>query len=180
MRYLGGTMPKIYGYRNTKAKPATPATCTGIPYENWRNEFIPPLLTPVIRADFDSNWWAALFTWRVRPYESDCVVPANAIANAAANLGQSHPIVTLLELASKLPTTPLGDFTLARRCTELKIHENVAQRTYTYFTAHYPLLSTLEHHLVYALNSINQSQWYEYIRAIDELKGVLQCTFPTP
>jgi hypothetical protein len=91
-KFLGGTMPTIYGYKWTMKVPIDATSCVGTEYRDWRDPFIKSLFTKRIGKLF--NYWE----WAHAADDSNNHSPSEKNYQAVkAALGASHPIAKLFK-----------------------------------------------------------------------------------
>jgi len=88
---FGQSMPTIYGYKSTEAKPVVSTTCVGVPYATWRKTFIASLMTPERLALIAEAAW-------LDPGDLNISWPGSEDrAWLTTTLGAQHPIVDVVQ-----------------------------------------------------------------------------------
>lgn len=176
---MGGTMPPIYGYKNTLSKPIKAEQCKGKLYSQWRDEYILGLMTD---ADWEmvNQWqWSQIVSSPYRPWEDREKDTTWMAKVAAAELGADHPVSRFMEkhvkaksaLSRHSKEAKRAEYlanlagTLGKRGRALRNPAKEAERTL--FTR-YPLLGLSDIGLSFLLGTPEDRQvWYGYLRLVD-------------
>lgn len=166
---IGLSLPSIIGYRSTKAKPVSVASCMGTEYSNWCDEALPKLLMDVPEVRH-----AAVAMRRV--FEYDChaawTSDTSGMSMITTELGVDHPIVTTLNGIRRDRMTVSGSsvpVTVAAREIMMSSHvlqamiEEDSSNALQIISNRYPLLKTVS----WALSGVHARLWIDYVRLID-------------
>lgn len=85
---FGRTLPTIYGYKSTEAKPIDPKKIVGVHYDKWRETFLDSLITPEVISQIN------LMFWREALGSGGNNTPMRSqVEKLAKTLGIQHPLV---------------------------------------------------------------------------------------
>lgn len=170
---FGGDLPTIYGYKTTQKKPISTKDCLGTHYPDWRDKFVPTLLTPQVKDQF------ALWQWleAVRQHKNNWrsrAVDKRVYDKMVSELGPDHLITILVKnnyegaAYFKKNGSLSGALTsLAERTPELKFDASVASKTLDLLYEKYPLLN-LEGCSIADSWGSSSEHWLQYIKLIDK------------
>lgn len=165
---LGGTIPTIYGYKNTEKSPMSVTDDLGVPYQTWKTEFLNSLLTQSTRDKLEQwEWMRALDIGFLHHSETYKKIRKTL----HEHLGASHEIVQAIEKNQSARQHLQRDDDLV--CALETYHRLMGKKTWkleaTDWLANirkrYPLLVTQPG--LACLWHDNAKDWAEYIHLID-------------
>lgn len=169
---LGGTMPPIYGYKNTAKKPITDDDCMGTPYSTWIKRYFASLVLPnEVQEEFDHWLWGRCLD---QPYWGDRMRsdPQGVILDLTRDLGLDHPIVKIVSANVKgKKTSKYRDIfpSLFQSLSSTGVWVNPADEIKTKTLARYPLLGVIGQ----TFNNLwgeNAKLWIDYVKMIDAVR----------
>jgi len=83
---FGKTLPAIYGYKSTEAKPIDPKKIDGVHYDTWREKFLDELITPEVIGEINLMFWRNVMGQYNAPSRGD-------VTKLTKVLGEQHPLV---------------------------------------------------------------------------------------
>lgn len=167
-QFVGGKMPQVVGYRDTKATPVDRAKLKGMSYSKWSQDELPKLLMkckPIADA-VASKVWAGISC-----YAADTYI-------VASKLGNDHPIATFIgkvvqgaKLYNTARNSKMADV-VDRASSTLKDETNEALATWNALAEKYPMMR------IYAgsisqFSASNRDLWIDYIKLIDSQKSLV-------
>lgn len=168
-----GTMPDIYGYKSTKAKPVNEALVTGTEFRTWHHAFMQKIVTPEIEKKMELVLWAhdmeEDWYWR----------KGKAVPDIVELLGKKHPITKFVakQFGAYRKLKKMGS---EKRSALKELAEYIKYAKRSQFAtakrellARYPLINGLGHSFDILLHS-NKEAWAEYIQVIDRYVPVTQ------
>lgn len=163
LKELGMTMPKIYGYKTTKAKPAIASNLKGIEYRKWRNTLMADMLLKDPKVAELANVFDFISGWRHldRPLIEKTLGKDHVLSNIAA-MEESGKII-FGQADSKIKTAVNHVINSNRRnlLDSVKRVEELKER--------YTLLKAVG---LDALKEQNKELWLEYIQLVDKVNAM--------
>lgn len=164
-RIFGVTLPEVYGYKSTTAKPVDPAKLIGIPYQTWRAKWHNSLVTE------DVQYAREFFAWRNAPesythYHDELEV-------LSKELGEDHQVVHYFRMGQWARDLDLDDsYEWKKKLSALYSREIIKQDDPTdadnekeEIYLKYPLLK--DTNLKVIVKGEDGPYWREYIKCLD-------------
>jgi hypothetical protein len=177
-------IPPVYGYKSTGANPVDPLTVIGKYYPDWRIEWVKSLAAlPKVREAMEAWGWIRLTADYERLLSQDSYYRSKGLGfrKVAKELGRNHPISQvirnhfkarrilkknkhpdLFEAIQELHQRLGGEHDFPLEST--KALDKIKER--------YPLLSVTEFSLELFWNPKHASQWFQYVKLVDEFAAL--------
>lgn len=170
-KLFGVEMPPVYGYKNSAKSSVSEKDCVGTPYYEWRKSFFKKCLTPKVRHAAKQMYWAT-FLQDYNEYRLQTVGEwQRLISSLAADLGERHPIVTVLAkgLKARLFCDKFASDYREALLSLSKIAglEDPSKNTLKNIWNTYPLMRT-HYHKVRVLWKEDKKLWLDYVHLVDE------------
>jgi hypothetical protein len=174
---LGGTMPKVYGYKTGMHQPVTETDCCGTSYKEWRKEYIQQLmLTDDARVKLENWQWSEILGGYNSYRYWDLNHKVGVLDGLETELGMDHPILKLLrnymegvrfvQGMSQPQTEAIKSlFDIVNQTGRV----NLAAMALRGIKDTYPLLNSDQDNL-HLLWGDSASKWLDYVQLIDRIR----------
>jgi len=170
---LGGVMPPVYAYKTTDSAPVDETKCKGIPYAQWRKDYIASLsMSPEMQANFDTWQWSNALEecWR---FDRIRRIPDVCLAELEKELGATHLITDLVRkyLAGtagmkKMSAATREMLPMLADIFKVSNRANMVDTTLKTIRSTYPLLGTRNDN-IHQLWEDERTAWCQYVRMVD-------------
>lgn len=170
---FGKTLPEVYGYKSTAAKPAV--DCKGTEYRVWRKEFHKSFVTDETRALLAHYVWARATerSYYTGYYGSYDKIDAKTVASVEKQLGSDHPISQFVRKASdsqiECKRSSLSEemMQILATSTGIAMDDAPVKAALQAIRSRYPMMTLREYDLN-VLWASDSSKWFEYIKLVDK------------
>jgi hypothetical protein len=171
--YFGKSLPDVYGYKTTAAKPVRDGDCVGTPYHAWRETWLRSMLSQRVRDACALVQWRDVFQdsenyWRVG------APGKKGAARLISEFGPGHVLTQLFEKHCEgwayfevHREQPDALHVIGRRVSELSARSGDAAKVLETVYQKYPLLG-VEGHSITSLWSSRASEWIKYVKLVDK------------
>lgn len=170
---FGITIPEVYGYKTTAAKPVDTSKVQGKEYRVWRKEFQDLVKTKAKEGIISAYEWAK--STRSFGYYSSTQISKSNYKKIKDALGEDHPIAKfmskVLESVKFLEDNHITDDTIGlmfnSEIIKYDLHKNEAKDIMAEFVKAYPMLTLHSGNVTTIWNGESSTVWMDYIKLVD-------------